>query len=164
MRYLVALGSNRRHHRHGSPRAVLGAALASLGEAGLAVIAASRVHASAPVGPSARTYANAVAVVETALEPPALLRLLQAIEAAFGRRRRGQAWSSRVLDLDLVLWSGGAWAEDDLVIPHPEYRRRAFVLAPALEIARGWRDPLGARTVAQLHARLTRPRAMPKRR
>jgi 2-amino-4-hydroxy-6-hydroxymethyldihydropteridine diphosphokinase len=168
VRYLVALGSNRRHPRHGGPRAVLAAALqamegAELEGAGLTVLARSRVHASAPVGPSARTYANGAALVETRLDPPALLELLQEVEHSFGRRRRGRAWSSRVLDLDIVLWSGGCWAHEDLVIPHPHFRRRAFVLGPALEICRDWRDPLTGQTLAQLHARLTRPRALPKR-
>jgi 2-amino-4-hydroxy-6-hydroxymethyldihydropteridine diphosphokinase len=163
MRYLVALGSNRRHPRHGGPRRVLAAALAALEGDGIAVVAVSRLHASAPVGPSARTYANGAAVVESELDPPALLARLQWIEAAFGRTRRGQPWSSRVLDLDLVLWSEGCWAHDDLVVPHPLFRRRAFVLAPAVEIARRWRDPLGGLSMAHLHARLTRPRALPKR-
>jgi 2-amino-4-hydroxy-6-hydroxymethyldihydropteridine diphosphokinase len=61
-----------------------------------------------------------------------------------------------VLDLDLVLWSGGAWASDRLVLPHPEFRRRTFVLAPAATIAPAWRDPLTGLTVRQLGARLNR--------
>jgi 2-amino-4-hydroxy-6-hydroxymethyldihydropteridine diphosphokinase len=59
-----------------------------------------------------------------------------------------------VLDLDIVLWSGGPWASERLVIPHPEFRSRAFVLAPAAAVAPGWRDPVTGRTLRQLNARL----------
>ena len=163
-RYLVALGSNQRHHRHGSPRAVLVAALAALERSGMAVLAASPIIASRPLGPSQRTYANAAAIVEAQCEPPELLERLQAIEAAFGRRRRGQRWRARVLDLDLVLWAGGCWSEPGLTVPHPAYRERAFVLVPARAVARNWRDPLSGRTVQQLHARLTRRHGLPKAR
>ena len=93
-----------------------------------------------------------------------MLALLQAVEAEFGRHRRGQAWMARVLDLDIVLWSGGCWAEPDLTIPHPQFRWRAFVLGPAHAVAPGWRDPLSGLTLRQLHARLTAPRPLPKRR
>lgn len=163
-RYLVALGSNQRHHRHGNPRAVLIAALAALERSGMAVLAASPIITSRPLGPSLRTYANAAAVVEAECEPPVLLERLQAIEVAFGRRRRGQRWSARVLDLDLVLWAGGCWAEPGITVPHPAYRERAFVLVPARVVARNWCDPLSGQTVQQLHARLTRPHALPKAR
>ncbi len=93
----------------------------------------------------------------------ALLALLKRIERAFGRRPGGRRWRARVLDLDLVLWSGGPYAAPGLTIPHPLFRERAFVLAPALAVAPAWRDPLTGATVRQLHARLTAPRAMPKR-
>jgi 2-amino-4-hydroxy-6-hydroxymethyldihydropteridine diphosphokinase len=87
--------------------------------------------------------------------------MLQAIEHAFGRRRAGARWRARVLDLDIVMWSGGAWASEQLVIPHPEFRRREFVLTPASAIAPSWRDPLTGRTIRHLTARLTRARALP---
>lgn len=163
-RYLIALGSNRCHPRHGQPRAVLEAALGALSEAGIPVIAAAGPIASRPLGPSQRTYANGAALAETALDPPALLTRLQDIEIAFGRRRRGQPWSARVLDLDIVLWDGGCWADESLVIPHCHFRGRRFVLGPARLIAPHWRDPLSGFTLEQLHARLTAPRPLPKRR
>jgi 2-amino-4-hydroxy-6-hydroxymethyldihydropteridine diphosphokinase len=118
------------------------------------VEAASRTLASAPIGPSRRRYANAAVIVATAAGPEAVLDRLQGIEHAFGRRRRGARWGARVLDLDIVLWSGGPWASERLVIPHPEFRSRAFVLAPAAAIAPGWRDPVTGRTLRQLNARL----------
>lgn len=151
-RYLVALGSNVRHHRHGAPPAVLRAALAALEEAGLSVERASRVIATAPLGPSPRRYANAAAVVATELAPEAVLRRLKAIERAFGRRA-GRRWAARVLDLDIVLWEGGPWASAALTVPHIAFRERRFVLEPAAAIAPGWRDPLTGRTLRQLARR-----------
>ncbi|HUQ12875.1 MAG TPA: 2-amino-4-hydroxy-6-hydroxymethyldihydropteridine diphosphokinase [Novosphingobium sp.] len=159
--YLVALGSNVRHPRHGPPREVLAAALEALNEAGLEVVAASTVVDSAALGPSRRRYANAVAVLATDLEPPGLLAALHAVEAAFGRRRRGRAWGPRVLDLDIVLWRGGSWHSPGLAIPHPRFHEREFVLGPAAQVARGWRDPPTGLTLAALAARLTRPRPAP---
>ncbi|WP_260929090.1 2-amino-4-hydroxy-6-hydroxymethyldihydropteridine diphosphokinase [Novosphingobium sp. 9] len=160
--YLIALGSNRRHPQYGLPRRVLTAALDALSTAGLRIEAASPLLESAPIGPSLRRYANGAAVVASDLEPEPLLDLLLEIEAQFGRKRRGQAWSSRVLDLDVVLWSGGAYAGDHLVIPHPLYRRRDFVLAPARRIAPHWRDPLSGLTPRHHHARLTKRRKLPR--
>ncbi|MGN6496142.1 MAG: 2-amino-4-hydroxy-6-hydroxymethyldihydropteridine diphosphokinase [Tsuneonella sp.] len=148
--------------RHGDPRRVLAAALAALAERGLAVEAASPVIASAPLGPSRRRYANAAAVIATSLGPEQTLGQLQAIEAAFGRRRRGRRWRARVLDLDIVLWSGGVWRSERLLLPHPEFARRAFVLAPAAAIAPAWRDPLTGRTLRHLAACLTRSRPLPR--
>jgi 2-amino-4-hydroxy-6-hydroxymethyldihydropteridine diphosphokinase len=162
-RYLIALGSNQRHARFGSPRRVLAAALERLESEGLRVIAAAPVVETEPIGPSIRRYANSAAVIETALEPEALLALLKRLEREFGRRAGGRRWRARVLDLDVVLWSGGRYTSPRLIIPHPLFRERAFVLRPALAIAPTWRDPLTGATVRQLHARLTAPRALPKR-
>jgi 2-amino-4-hydroxy-6-hydroxymethyldihydropteridine diphosphokinase len=151
-RYLIALGSNVRHHRYGSPQAVLGAALSALEDAGLRLERASRVISTAPLGPSRRRYANAAAIVATDLAPDALLRRLKRLELRFGRRA-GRRWAPRVLDLDIVLWDGGAWCSPGLTVPHVAFRERRFVLEPAATIAPGWRDPLTGRTVRQLAGR-----------
>ncbi len=159
-RYLIALGSNQRHARHGAPDRVLGAALAALEGEGIRVVRAGPVISSAPIGPSLRRYANSAAVVETDLLPDALLTALKQIERAFGRTRGGQRWSTRVLDLDIVLWRGGAWSSPGLTVPHVAYRSREFVLAPALAIAADWRDPLSGLTVRQLLHRLRRAKPL----
>ena len=145
-RYLVALGSNRRG-RHGAPEAELRAALDAIG----GVVQASPIIATAPLGPSRRRFANAAALIETTEAPPELLARLKRIERAFGRRR-GRRWDSRVIDLDIILWSGGAWASPGLTIPHPQFRRRGFVLRPLSRIVPHWRDPLTGRTIRQLAA------------
>jgi 2-amino-4-hydroxy-6-hydroxymethyldihydropteridine diphosphokinase len=154
--YVVALGSNRRG-RHGDPRREVAAALRVLNPA-----ATSRTVTSAPLGPSNRRYANAVAIVESRLAPDDFLARLQQVERDFGRRR-ARRWGARVIDLDIILWSGGSWAGPGLIVPHVAFRARGFVLAPLVEIAPGWRDPISRLTVRQLHARLTRTRPLPNR-
>ncbi len=146
----------------GGPRQVLGAALAALEAEGVAVEAISPIMDSVPLGPSRRSYANAVAVVAGECDPPSLLALLQRIERVFGRRRRGQRWRARPLDLDIVLWSGGAWEDAMLAIPHPRFQSRAFVLGPGAATAPDWRDPSSGLTLRHLHTRLTRPRPLPR--
>jgi 2-amino-4-hydroxy-6-hydroxymethyldihydropteridine diphosphokinase len=140
---------------------VLRAALAALADEGLTIEAVSPIVATLPLGPSRRRYANAAALVRTGLAPDRLLGRLKAIERRFGRRRGGRRWTARVLDLDIVLWSGGAWASPALTVPHPAYRDRAFVLRPLAAIAPRWRDPLTGLTPRHLSARLTRPRPLP---
>lgn len=153
--YIIALGSNRSHGRHGSPARVIAAAMECL-----PVVAASKTHFSRPIGPSSRLYANAVALIETNLTPPHLLASLQQIEHDFGRRRT-RRWGARVLDLDIILWSGGIWSSNGLGIPHAHFRNRNFVLAPLVEIAHEWRDPLTHLTTRHLKARLDRSRPQP---
>jgi 2-amino-4-hydroxy-6-hydroxymethyldihydropteridine diphosphokinase len=154
--YAIALGSNRRS-RHGSPEATLRAALAAITGVG----AVSRIRSTPALGPAGRSFANAAAIVETKLDPEALLAELKAIERDFGRRP-GRRWGPRVLDLDIILWSGGAWAGPGPIVPHQAFRSRAFVLQPLAEIAPNWRDPIRGATMRQLLARLTAPR--PERR
>ena len=120
------------------------------------MLAVAPVLTTEPVGPSLRRYANSAAVIETDLGPSDLLARLKRLEREFGRSTRGQRWSSRVLDLDIVLWNGGPFAESHLTVPHRLFRERDFVLAPAVRIAPEWRDPITGLTVRQLRARLTR--------
>jgi 2-amino-4-hydroxy-6-hydroxymethyldihydropteridine diphosphokinase len=146
--YAIALGSNRRG-RHGSPAETVRAAASAIGADRL-----SRVRPTPALGPAGRGFANAVALVESRLDPPALLDRLKQVERDFGRRA-GRRWGPRILDLDIILWSQGAWGGDGLVVPHPEFRRRRFVLEPLAEVAPTWRDPITGATVRQLLFRLT---------
>jgi 2-amino-4-hydroxy-6-hydroxymethyldihydropteridine diphosphokinase len=142
--YVIGLGSNRRG-RHGSPEREVRAGIDALG----GLVAVSPIVASAPLGPSIRRFANAVALIESDEAPLDLLARLKAIEARFGRRR-GQRWGARVIDLDIILWSGGSWAGPGLIVPHVAFRERGFVLGPLAMIVPGWRDPVTNRTIRHL--------------
>lgn len=156
--YALALGSNQRHGRHGPPERIIAKALAKIGRKSVRLLAHSATVRSRPIGPSQRTFANAAALVETRLDPPKLLTRLKRIERKLGRRPRGQRWQARVIDLDIILWSGGIWATPELTVPHIEFRKRAFVLGPLSTIAGDWRDPITGLSTRQLKARLDRKR------
>lgn len=156
--YAIALGSNRRHGTHGAPAAVVRAGIAALAELGK-IEAVATIRATAALGPAGRGFANAALLLSTDRDPAGLIVALKAIERRFGRRR-GRRWGARVLDLDIILWSGGAWAGPGLLIPHPQFRERGFVLDPLAEIAPGWRDPITGASVRQLRHRLRAPRAV----
>lgn len=153
--YAIALGSNQSLTSGLGPVSLLETAMEALDSAPLALLARSPVLKSAPIGPSRRRYANAVAIIETDMPPPALLTRLHDIENRYGRRRR-QRWGARTLDLDIILWSGGIWSSAELAIPHVAFRDRDFVLRPLARIAPDWRDPVCNLSIRQLAARLNR--------
>lgn len=155
--YAIAIGSNRRHIRHGPPTGVVAAAIAAL-DAEFALFAAAPIIINPAIGGAGREFANSVALVETGLAPEAMLGAVKSIERGFGRRP-GRRWGTRVLDLDLVAWNGGRFTSRRLVIPHPRLASRDFVLGPLSAVAPGWRL-IGALTASHLAARLRKNRPL----
>lgn len=154
--YAIGIGSNRPHGRWGPPERVVAAAAAALARKGIATTRMSGTIRTRPIGSARRRFANAAILAETPLAPDALLGLLKTIERDFGRRG-GRRWGDRVLDLDILLWSGGRWISRALTVPHARLAERQFALAPLVQIAPEWR--IGAvGSVRQATARLTRPR------
>ena len=145
MNCAVALGSNL-----GDRRAHLDHAVAALRPL-FANLAVSTYRDTVPVGVLGPhpLYLNAAAVGETALAPRALLDALLAIELGRGRRRPHPN-APRTLDLDLILFGGEVLDEPGLLVPHPRFRQRRFVLEPLNEIAPGMRDPVTGRTIHEL--------------
>ena len=138
-RAFIALGSNL-----GDRRGHLRSAVAALGD----VVATSRVYETDPVGgPDGQgPYLNMVVEVETPLDPFALLRRCQRIEAQ-AMRQRAVRWGPRTLDVDIVLYDGVTIDAPELTLPHPRFAQRRFVLAPLSDIAPdrcppGWDDEL----------------------
>ncbi len=152
--YAIAIGSNRPHGRHGRPPQVVEAAIACLDER-FGLFDASAILLNPAHGGAGRDFANAVALVESDLDPPAMLKQLKALERTFGRRP-GRRWGPRVLDLDIALWSGGNFRSRELEIPHSELARRDFVLQPLNAVAPNWR--VGPLLVRHLSGRLARNR------
>jgi 2-amino-4-hydroxy-6-hydroxymethyldihydropteridine diphosphokinase len=149
--YAVAIGSNRRHVRHGRPSGVVEAAIARL-DAEFELFDASPIILTRAVGGAGRDFANAVALVCSARPPEQMLVALKSIEREFGRRP-GRRWGDRVLDLDLAAWNGRPVMTRKLTIPHPRLDRRDFVLGPLAAVAPGWRVQ-GNFSVRHLFSRL----------
>ena len=129
-RAYIALGSNlgdRDEHL-----AAARAALAALPRTRL--VAESRVEETAPLaGMEQPAYLNQMVLLETALEPRALLAACQAIERGRGRVR-GERWGARTLDLDIVRYGHRRIADPDLIIPHPELSNRDFWMRELAEL------------------------------
>lgn len=150
--YAIAIGSNRPHGRFGRPQAVVEAAVARL-DSEFALFDASPILLNAAEGGAGRDFANAVALVESEIEPLEMLERLKSIERDFGRRP-GKRWGARVLDLDILLWSGGRFRSRWLTVPHARLASRSFALHPLASIAPDWR--IGPLTVRHLAQRLAR--------
>ncbi len=130
-RAAIALGSNL-----GDRRANLESALTGLGSL-MAIDSVSDLYRTAPIGgPGQDHFLNAVVIVETDLDAPALLAALHEIEDSAGRTRDVR-WGPRTLDLDLLLYGREAHPYEDLMVPHPRMLERRFVLDPLLEV---WPD------------------------
>ena len=152
----IALGGNLDHPTWGAPRRALEAALAELARRGVVVRRVSRWYRTAPVPVSDQPwFVNAVAEVDTALEADALLAVLHAVEADFGRVRT-VANAARLIDLDLIDYRGvtSPGGPGKAILPHPRMADRAFVLRPLADLAPAWRHPVTGQPVAALVAAL----------
>lgn len=126
----IALGANLGDAQRTVQQAI--ADLATL--PGTSVVTASSLYQTAPIDSTGPDYINAVVEVLTSLSPYYLLRQLQNLEQAAGRKRP-YANAPRTLDLDLLLYGSGQITSSTLTVPHPRMLLRAFVLHPLHEIA-----------------------------
>ena len=126
----IGLGSNLE-----DPLAQVTRAFVELAELPQTKLAArSAIYSGFPVGPVQPDYINAVAQLDTRLEPLALLDALQAIEQAH-QRVRIQHWGPRTLDLDLLLYGDETIDLERLKVPHPPPTKPSFVLYPLADIS-----------------------------
>lgn len=102
---------------------------------GTTVAAVSSIYETEPVGFTDQAdFLNMVVCVETSLEAQGLLGFCQKIEQELGRIRDIR-WGPRTVDLDILLYNNDNIETENLIVPHPRMRERAFVLIPLLEIA-----------------------------
>jgi len=131
MRAYIGLGSNL-----GDGPELIKAAIRTLERYdSISIKGMSSLYRTAPWGfEDQADFTNAVAEVETDLEPLELLRLLLKVEAGMGRDRNVDHWGPRVMDLDLLMYGDIALATPELELPHPRMHQRKFVLVPLLEL------------------------------
>ena len=98
------------------------------------LVAASDLYRSAPYETQGPDFINAVAALSTSLTAPDLLAALQQLELAAGRERPWR-YAPRTLDLDLLLYGSARVSSPALIVPHPRFSERAFVLVPLAAIA-----------------------------
>lgn len=101
----------------------------------------SSIWESEPIGPAEYSFLNSVAIIETSLKPAEILTELKKFEQASGRSPSPVRWGPRLLDLDIIAWDNLVIQEENLIIPHPEYKNRLFVLLPLQELRPHWTDP-----------------------
>jgi 2-amino-4-hydroxy-6-hydroxymethyldihydropteridine diphosphokinase len=127
----IGLGSNL-----GNPAAQLKEALLQLENTpGIELRKISGIYRSAPWGnPDQDDFLNAVAMVETGLQPAELLDVLLQVEQQMRRDRSAGRWGPRCIDLDLLTYDDLVMKSPKLELPHPRMHLRAFVLRPVLEL------------------------------
>jgi 2-amino-4-hydroxy-6-hydroxymethyldihydropteridine diphosphokinase len=126
----IGLGSNL-----GNPHATIELAFQALAKIeNSCLVAKSSAIVTKPWQAQGPDFVNAVAKIETELQPEALLLAMQSIELQFGRERPFKN-APRTLDLDLLLYDEVLYQSSTLTLPHPRMHQRAFVLGPLIEIA-----------------------------
>ena len=149
----LGIGANLTTDGYDSPRDGCLAALNSLADDGITVVKVSPWYKTAPVPVSDQPwYQNAVACVDTDLDPAALMAVLHDRENRFGRVRSTRN-EARVLDIDIVDFRGQT-RDDNLHLPHPRMDKRGFVLIPLRDLDPHWHHPVSGLHINRLIAAL----------
>jgi 2-amino-4-hydroxy-6-hydroxymethyldihydropteridine diphosphokinase len=122
----------------------------------VSIIASSDVFETEPWGVRNQpSFLNACLLIETEASPRDLLLKIQSIESELGRVARFH-WGPREIDIDIIFMDGLEVNEDDLVIPHPEMNKRAFVLVPLNQVAPEWIHPILGKSVREMEMQISK--------
>jgi 2-amino-4-hydroxy-6-hydroxymethyldihydropteridine diphosphokinase len=113
----------------------------------------SRVYENRPIGFEGDNFYNLVAAIDTVESPEAVTTILHDIERQQGRKRGPSRFSSRTIDLDLLLYDNLLSEQTTLRLPRPEVDEYACVLRPLAELAPETRHPRNGETFSALWAR-----------
>jgi 2-amino-4-hydroxy-6-hydroxymethyldihydropteridine diphosphokinase len=144
-RIYLGLGSNL-----GEREKMLAEAIRALDSPPLRILRLSPVYETEPVGPAGQSwFLNQVAEAETDFFPLQLLHRTSKVEAQLKRQRLAPN-GPRTIDIDILLFGNFVVEAESLVIPHPRFRERRFVLAPLADLAPHLRDPVTGKSIRQL--------------
>lgn len=124
----------------------------------------SSVYQTSPVDMDAgsENFFNLAVSVESTLDPVEMLRRIKVFEGQMGRPVSSSGYVSRIIDIDILMMNGDVVSLPDLIIPHPEMTKRAFVLVPLNEIAPGLIHPILKKKVADILEEIQTPEVVIK--
>jgi 2-amino-4-hydroxy-6-hydroxymethyldihydropteridine diphosphokinase len=143
VRVYVSIGSNIEREPN------IRVAVRALGER-FGALTLSRVYESRPIGFEGENFYNLVAAFDTDLSPETVIANLHDIERQLGRERGASRFSSRTIDLDLLLYGDLVRRDAELRVPRPEITEYACVLRPLAELAPGLIHPETGLTCAEM--------------
>lgn len=149
----------------GDAELTLGEAARLVGEEIGCVECRSQIYRTKAWGFEAEDFRNQVLIVESDMEPEALLEAVNDIERRLGRDREaeqkvksatGTRYASRSVDIDILFYGDLVIESERLTLPHPRIAEREFVLEPLSEVAPQWRHPVNGKSVQQMYDELKR--------
>lgn len=129
----------------------LNSAVAMLNETGIVkVLSTSSVYRTDPWGKTDQNaFYNIAILAECTVDVGELMRIILNTEEKLGRIRI-EKWGPRIIDIDIIMFGDVIVNTDFVIVPHPHFRERLFVLKPASEIAPDFLDPVTGKTIKEL--------------
>ena len=135
----------------GDRESIINETIEKLNDSAGTVVSCSAIYETEPWGfQTENNFLNMVISISTRLKPDMLLKRLMEIEAELGRVRTGEGYTSRTIDIDILLYEDLIINKPDLKVPHPLIRERKFVLVPLCDIAADLVHPVFKKTFAVL--------------
>jgi 2-amino-4-hydroxy-6-hydroxymethyldihydropteridine diphosphokinase len=122
-----------------------------IGESAGKIVGISSVYETEPIGlEGGGDFLNLVICLETDLSPSGLLGRILMTESKLGRVRCETRYTSRTIDIDILLYNDKIIESESLSIPHPRLHLRRFVLVPLNELAPDLTHPVSGETIKEL--------------